>query len=62
MLAAELNELQLFKKMIEQGGDWKKTYTVPVGSPFPKRAIDCLDIAEYFEADEVKQYIEDNFV
>ncbi|NOI12809.1 ankyrin repeat domain-containing protein [Vibrio hepatarius] len=62
MLAAELNELQLFKKMIEQGGDWKKTYTVPVGRSFPKRAIDCLDIAEYFEADEVKQYIEDNLV
>lgn len=62
MLAAELNELQLFKKMIELGGDWKKTYTVPVGRPFPQRAINCLDIAEYFEADEVKQYIEDNFV
>ncbi len=62
MLAAELNELQLFKKMIELGGDWKKTYTVPVGRSFPKRAIDCLDIAKYFEADEVKQYIEDNFV
>ncbi|HHC6483780.1 TPA: hypothetical protein ACN33C_004864 [Vibrio parahaemolyticus] len=62
MLAAELNELQLFKKMIELGGDWKKTYTVPAGRPFPKRAIDCLDIAEYFKAYEVKQYIEDNFV
>lgn len=62
MLAAELNELQLFKKMIEHGGDWKKTYTVPVGTHFSKRAIDCLDIAEYFEADEVKRYIEDNFV
>ena len=62
MLSAELNELQLFKKMIELGGDWKKTYTVPAGRPFPKRAIDCLDIAEYFKAYEVKQYIEDNFV
>ncbi|MFS1920069.1 ankyrin repeat domain-containing protein [Vibrio lentus] len=62
MLAAELNELQLFKKMIEHGGDWKKTYTIPVGRSFPKRAIDCLDIAEHFEADEVKRYIEDNLV
>ncbi|HCD5199113.1 TPA: hypothetical protein NBT51_004788 [Vibrio parahaemolyticus] len=59
MLAAELNELQLFKKMIEQGGDWKKTYTVPIGTSSPKRAIDCLDIAEYFDSHDVKRYIED---
>lgn len=58
MLAAELNELQLFKKMIEQGGDWKKTYTVPVGQSFPKRAIDCFDIAEYFESLDVMRYIQ----
>lgn len=60
MLAAELNELQLFKKMIEQGGDWKKTYTVPVGRSFPKRAIDCLDIAEYFKSYDVVRYVQKN--
>ncbi|MEZ9178298.1 ankyrin repeat domain-containing protein [Vibrio kanaloae] len=60
MLASELNELKLFKKMIEHGGDWKKTYTVPVGASFSKRAIDCLDIAEHFEAGDVKRYIENN--
>ncbi|MFA0326762.1 ankyrin repeat domain-containing protein [Vibrio splendidus] len=60
MLASELNELKLFKKMIEHGGDWKKTYTVPVGTSFSKRAIDCLDIAEHFEAGDVKRYIENN--
>ncbi|PMG24495.1 hypothetical protein BCU96_03275 [Vibrio lentus] len=60
MLASELNELKLFKKMIEHGGDWKKTYTAPVGTSFSKRAIDCLDIAEHFEAGDVKRYIENN--
>ncbi|MCW8348412.1 ankyrin repeat domain-containing protein [Vibrio sp. ZSDZ65] len=60
MLAAELNELQLFNKMIEQGGDWKKTYTVPVGRAFPKRAIDCLDIAEHFKSYDVVRYIQKN--
>ncbi len=60
MLAAETNELPLFKKMIEHGGDWKKTYTVPPGRPFYKRAINCLDIAEHFKSHDVKRFIEDN--
>lgn len=62
MLAAELNELKLFKKMIEQGGDWKKTYTVPVGRSFPKRAIDCLDIAEFFKSHDVVRYVQNNLI
>ncbi|MGR6781790.1 hypothetical protein ACU5B6_26110 [Moritella viscosa] len=58
MLAAEMDEIQLFKLMIEQGGCWDKTYTIPTNINHEKKAINCLDIAQYFESNNVIKFIE----
>lgn len=59
MLAAENDEVNLFKLMIEHGGDWRKVYVLPLGIDSKKKAINCLDIAEYFKAKNVIEYIKD---
>ncbi|MBB1440530.1 hypothetical protein H5202_18005 [Shewanella sp. SG41-4] len=58
MLAAENDEIQLFKIMIEHGGDWRKTYTVPSSAISYKKAVNCLDIAKNFKSYRVVEHIE----
>jgi ankyrin repeat protein len=58
MLAAENDEIQLFKMMIEHGGDWRKTYTVPSSAMSYKKAVNCLDIAKNFKSYRVVEHIE----
>jgi len=62
MLAAEFDELKLFKSMIEKGGNWKKTYVLPEDSLYPVKAINCLHIAKEFKAKNVIEYIENNLI
>jgi hypothetical protein len=62
MLAAEFDELKLFKSMIEKGGNWKKTYVLPEDSLYPVKAINCLHIAKEFKAKKVIEYIENNLI
>lgn len=62
MLAAEMNEIQLFKFMIDHGGDWRKTYTLPIGQHFDKKAINSLDIARYYCSKDIAQFIENELM
>jgi len=55
MLAAELNERKLFEHMLVQGGDLKKTYV----DPRTARAVDCWEIANYFNSYEVSTVLTD---
>ena len=51
MLAAEMDEIDLFKIMLEHGGDPEKYYL------FHGRKVNCWDIAEYFHADRVRSFL-----
>ncbi|MFT5706020.1 MAG: ankyrin repeat protein [Oceanospirillaceae bacterium] len=62
MLAAEMDEIKLFKLMIEHGGCWDKTYTIPTNIHYEKKAINCLDIAKYFGANNVVKFIETELI
>jgi ankyrin repeat protein len=57
MLAAEFNEVNLFRLMVEHGGDWKKVYVLPEGIDSKDKAINCLHIAKYYKATQVVEYI-----
>ncbi|MBS3797189.1 ankyrin repeat domain-containing protein [Pseudoalteromonas sp. BDTF-M6] len=58
MLAAEMDELNLFKLMIEHEGDWKKSYTLPIYATHRNKAINCLDIAKHYRSERVVKYIQ----
>jgi len=62
MLAAEYDELRLFKSMIEKGGDWKRTYVLPEDRLYSVKAINCLYIAKEFKAKNVIEYIEKELI
>lgn len=62
MLAAEMDEVKLFRTMIENGGCWDKTYTVPAKVISKKKAIDCLDIAIYFKSTSVAAFIKESLL
>jgi ankyrin repeat protein len=53
MLAAELNEYELFEKMLKYGGDIRKTFT----NPHNGEKFDCLDIAERYKSTDVIEII-----
>lgn len=55
MLAAELNERKLFEHMLVKGGDLNKTYV----DPRTARAVDCWEIANYFNSYEVSTVLTD---
>ncbi|WP_417582594.1 hypothetical protein [Nitrincola sp.] len=55
MLAAELNERKLFEHMLVKGGDLSKAYT----DPRTERAVDCWEIANYFNSYEVSTVLTD---
>jgi ankyrin repeat protein len=57
MLAAEMDEVNLFRLMVEHGGDWKKVYVLPEGIDSKDKAINCLHIAKYYKATQVVEYI-----
>ena len=55
MLAAELDEVDLFNKMLSKNGDPRKSY-------YCKRAamdVDCWGIAEYFKSSKVLSTLKD---
>ena len=62
MLAAEKDEIQLFKIMIKYGGFWEKTYTLPPGAIYDKKAINCQDIAHYYKSYDVFNYISESLM
>jgi len=62
MLAAEHDELRLFKSMIEKGGDWKRAYVLPEDRLNSVKAINCLYIAKKFKAKNVIEYIEKELI
>lgn len=55
MLAAQTNQLDLFKMMAEKGGDVEKEAKM-LTEPYLK--VNCRDIAHNFHAGEVEQYID----
>ena len=55
MLAAENDEIELFKLMLLNGGNPKKTYPHPVDG----RGVDCWDIAHFFRASSVYRLLKD---
>ncbi len=55
MLAAQTNQLDLFKMMAGKGGDVEKEAKM-LTEPYSK--VNCRDIAHNFHADEVEQYID----
>jgi len=57
MLAAEIDEVNLFRIMVEHGGDWKKTYILPEQADSKDKAINSLIIAQNFGAHNVVEYI-----
>lgn len=54
MLAVEFDELKLVEKMIEQGGDIDKSYSLPSNS---LQQIDCQKIAEGFKSEKVLEML-----
>ncbi|QSX34476.1 hypothetical protein JYB87_04290 [Shewanella avicenniae] len=58
MLAVENDELNLFRLMLEHGGDWRKVYVLPDGVDSKNKAVNCLDIAKFFKANQIGEYIE----
>ena len=55
MLAAELDELDVFKKMLVEKGDPRKTYYCKN----THKQVDCWDIAEYFGSKSVLSLLND---
>jgi ankyrin repeat protein len=55
MLAAELDERELFEVMLINGGDPAKHYR----DPRSQRKINCWDIAKEFSSNEVQQLLDD---
>jgi ankyrin repeat protein len=54
MLAAEINDDELFQLMLDNKGDLNKTYTDPRNG----KEVGLIEIVDYFDASDVKKIIE----
>jgi hypothetical protein len=50
MLVVEIDELELFEKMLKKGGDVDKTYSSPKNL---LQQINCQKIAEFFKSEKI---------
>lgn len=58
MMAIENRALDMFKLLIEYGGDPTQVGRDKTGVDYPQ--FNCWDVAEFYEADEILKYLNDN--
>jgi hypothetical protein len=61
-MAAEMDEIQLCKIMIDHGIRWDKVYTVSAKVVSKMKAINCLDIAIGFKSTSVITNIKEHLM